>query len=107
MHSRNVRWIAPIEPHLEVRTWGPTRREDFAIWEIVAKVRGGEPIEEVRVEPASGPVRIITPFRRGLPPGSTALFHVELDEWRTATGVVRVIQSGRTEPYEVVLQEPK
>jgi hypothetical protein len=98
--------VAPIEPFLDVWTARQTRSETRAVWDVVMKNRGGETIESVAVEVVSGPAKVVALPRRDLPPGATWIVPVELTDWHTQKGRLRVVQTGRVErTYDVVIEE--
>ena len=100
------RGLAPVEPFLEVTVRLESRLEAYEIWKVVVKVRGGESIDEIRVEPASGPAHVITPPRAGLASGLGTAFRVQLDAVRAPGAVVRVVQTGRvSRTYDARLEE--
>jgi len=101
------RGLAPIEPFLETSARLDVRMEGYENWTVVVRVRGGETIDEVRVEPKSGPVRVVSPARR-LPAGVTTNFHVQVEGGHVAGAAVRVVQSGRVaRAYDVPLEETR
>src|SRR5215813_2993370 len=89
------RGLEPIEPYLEVTTHLELRMDAYEIWQVGVKVRGGERIDEIRVEPTSGPVRVINAARRGLDSGVSTKFGVEVRGNRVPGAAVRVVQTGR------------
>jgi hypothetical protein len=89
------RGLEPIGPSLEVATRLEMRMDAYEIWNVVVKVRGGERIDEVRVEPASGPTRVVTAPVHGLRSGLTTTFRVQVDGNRAPDASVRVVQTGR------------
>jgi hypothetical protein len=103
--------VAPIEPFLDVVLEPSLVNDAQAVFSIIVTARGGETIDEIRIEPVSGPVHVIgeASFKgkdaTGLPAGGSTGFGVELDDPRTSRGVVRVVQKGRVErTYELTLE---
>jgi hypothetical protein len=98
---------APVEPHLEVRAQLEVRMDYYEIWNVVAKARGGETIDEVGLEKATGPTELITFPIRGLRSGVTMVFRLKVEGVRTKDVAVDVVQTGRvSRRYRVPLVEP-
>jgi hypothetical protein len=98
-----------IEPSLDIKVVREVRTEMFDVWDVNITVRGGEPIDEIRLEAASGPVHVITAQGiQGLKSGYKTTFRMQLDDGRTQKGVVRLVQTARvSRTYEVPLEETR
>jgi hypothetical protein len=100
------RGLGPIGPFLEVTTHLETRMDGYEIWNVLVKVRGGERVDEIHVDPTSGPVRVITASRSHLDSGVSTTFRVEVRGNRAPDAAVRVVQTGRVaRTYEAPLVE--
>jgi hypothetical protein len=100
------RGMEPIEPSLEVTTRLEMRTDAYEIWQVGVKVRGGERMDEIRVEPTSGPVRVVTASRSRLDSGVSTVFRVQVDGNHVSGAAVRVMQTGRVpRSYEAPLVE--
>jgi hypothetical protein len=95
--------VAPLGPSLDIHVFRTAHNPQFDKYSVVAVVRGGEPIDEVSIEPLSGPVRIDGNARMpNLPAGWKVNFEVILVGGESAAGRVRVVQKGRaTRTYDV------
>jgi len=93
--------VGAIGPSLDLVAFRTAHNDQFDVWSVVARVRGGETIDEVSIEPLEGPVRIRgNASMRDLPAGWKVNFEVMLVG--AATGKVRVVQkSGATKTYDV------
>jgi hypothetical protein len=98
--------VGGIEPSLKIRKWRSAHNDAFDVWSVFVESHGGEALDEVAVEPVSGP----TSFEGGtsikdLPAQwrVTFLVHIAGPEPRTAR--VRVVQRKGTtsRPYDVDL----
>lgn len=98
---------APIEPFLDLKARRQAHTPRYDIWGVSVTARGGEAIDEVRVEPVRGAISMIGPDAfRGLKAGWSTGFRLQLDEPGDEPAVVRVIQSGRvTRSYELALDD--
>ncbi len=97
---------AEIEPHLDLKVIRTQHSENYDVWTVTIQARGGEPIDEVRIEPVAGPVSIVSkqPYIRPLPAGWSTYFRVQVEAPGTPQGVVRIIQTARvSRTYEVPL----
>lgn len=97
---------APIEPHLDLEVQREMKSPNFEVWGIKAVVRGGEPIDRVRVEVVSGPITIVgADASPPLKAGYTTVFRVQLDGEDRKGAVVRVVQEGRVpRTYDLPLE---
>ncbi len=86
--------LAPVGPFLEVTTKRDARLDAYELWDVDVKVRGGQRLDEVRVDVVSGPAEVVTPPKSGLDSGVTAAFRVRLVGAESPTAVVRVTPRG-------------
>jgi hypothetical protein len=98
---------APIEPYLDLKPVRQAHTSRWDIWGISVTARGGETIDEVRVEQVAGAIHMIGPaVFRGLKAGWSTGFRLQLDDAATAPGAVRVVQVGRvTRTYDLPLDD--
>lgn len=101
--------VLPLGPSLDIRAFRTARNPQFDTYSVVALVRGGEPIDEVSIEPVSGPVRVLgNAVMPNLPAAWKVNFEVILDGGESAAGVVRVVQKGRApRTYDVPIGRTK
>jgi hypothetical protein len=74
---------------------------------VTFRARGGEAIENVRIEPGSGPVEFMLNAGREVPSlkaGWSSFFRVQLNGPKGTKGTVRITQGGRVpRTYDVEL----
>lgn len=87
--------IAPITPSVDIRLTRVTESPQFIGYLVTCMARGAEPADELSIEVASGPVRLVgNTLMKDLPPSWRASFQVQIA--RTGEkGSVRVVQKGR------------
>lgn len=91
-------WLAaaPIEPHLDIQVRRENKTRNYELWGIGVTVRGGEPVDEVRIERVSGPLTFVTqPSIQRMKAGWSAAFRMQLDGEAPGVADVRVVQTGR------------
>ena len=100
---------APIDPFLDVTAVRQIHTENYDVWGITVTSRGGETIDEIRVEIVSGPLHFVGPSSfEGLKAGWSTGIRVQVDDPVTSKGAVRVVQSGRVErTYDLVLEDKR
>ena len=97
--------VGAIEPTLKIRTWRTAHNDQFDVYSGFVESHGGEAIEEIAIEPVSGPVT----FEGGtsmkdLPAQWRVTFEVHITGSGWPSGVVRVVQKGRAaRTYDVTL----
>lgn len=96
-----------IEPSLDFTTRLIRHTGEFGWWEVTFRARGGEAIENVRIEPGSGPVEFMLNAGREVPSlkaGWSSFFRVQLNGPKGTKGTVRITQGGRVpRTYDVEL----
>jgi hypothetical protein len=97
--------VASLGPTLQIVAARGAHNEQFDRYDVVVKVRGGETIDEVSVEPLSGPVRIIEgASMRDLPPAGRVTFQAVVTGGDASECSVRIFQKGRAaRTYDVPL----
>jgi len=102
-----VAWIrvAPLGPTLDIRVTRSFATESQDVYDLRIVARGGEVIDEVRVELLRGSVRVAPPgYTRHLGPGIRYLARVTVADNTPVAPAVRVIQKGRiNRTYDVEL----
>jgi hypothetical protein len=105
---RDVRaYVAPVEPWLDIRVANSGLYAGYELWYVTIAARGGERIDEIRLERASGPVTLApgSDVVRGLDSGWSSVFKVQVDE-RGVKSAIRVVQTARvSRTYLVDLEE--
>lgn len=98
---------APIEPFLDLKPVRQAHTPNYDIWGISVTARGGETIDEIRVEPTAGTIHMVGPaVFRGLKAGWSTGFRLQLDDASASPGAVRIVQVGRvTRSYELPLDD--
>ena len=97
--------VGAIEPTLRIRTWRTAHNDRFDVYSVFVESHGGEAIEEIAIEPVSGPVT----FEGGtsmkdLPAQWRVTFEVHIAGSDFPAGVVRVVQKGRApQTYRIEL----
>ena len=96
-----------IEPHLDLKLRRDMRSENFDVWTITITARGGETIDEIAIEPLSGPVHFVGPrVYSPLKSGWSYAFRAQVDDPGVGKGVVRITQAGRVaRTYDVALED--
>ena len=103
--------VGAIEPSLRIRTWRSAQNDQYDVWSVFVESHGGEKIDEIAIEPVSGPVS----FEGGtsvkdLPAQWRVTFLVHVAAGAKEPAHVRVVQtqSGRDPvTYDVALGETK
>jgi hypothetical protein len=86
--------LEPMVPFLDVEAHRVARTDGYEVWDVAVTARGGETIEEVTIEPVSGPAHIVGGrMYQGLRSGLTRPFRVQLDG-NGNRAVVRIEQKG-------------
>lgn len=97
--------VGEIKPYLDVvsRRWIHT--ENYDLWDVLVTARGGETIDEVRIETLSPRLHLVGPGTyQGLRSGWTKTFRLQFDDPKDATpAFVRVWQHGPVENTKDVM----
>jgi len=101
--------VAPLGPSLDIFTFRTAHNPQFDKYSVVAIARGGEPVDEVSIEPLEGPVRIEgNASMPKLPAGWKVNFEVILVGGEAVSGSVRVVQKGAApRTYDVPIGKAK
>jgi hypothetical protein len=101
--------VAPLGPSLDIYVSRTAHNPQFDMYSVLAVVRGGESIDEMAIEPTSGPLRIVeAASMRDTPPGWKRNFQVMLIGGESASGAVRIVQKGRvSRTYDIPIGETK
>jgi hypothetical protein len=97
--------VGAIEPSLRIRTYLSAQNPAFELWNVFVESHGGEAMDEVSIEPVSGPVT----FDGGtsipnLPAQWRVTFVVRITGPQPRTARVRVLQKGSSsQTYDVDL----
>lgn len=99
--------VAPLGPLLEISVIRAFPRGDQNVFDLRISSRGGEVIEEVRIEPLRGALRVAPPgFTRDLVPGVRYRARVNVSTATEVPAAVRVLQKGRVDrTYDIELAE--
>ncbi len=101
--------VAPLSPTLEikVRHVRAFRSESQSVYDLSIIARGGETIDEVRIELLRGAARIAPPgFTRNLAPGVRFIARVNVGGDTAVPPAVRITQKGRIDrTYDIELVE--
>ncbi len=89
--------VAKMEPFLDIRIVRGVRTAEHDAFDLVVTARGDEPIDEVRVEAISAPLRVVgTSSVRDMSRGRSQTFTLHLPPGTTRASGVRVSQEGAT-----------
>lgn len=97
--------VGDIEPSLKIRTWRSAHNDAFDVYSVFVESHGGETIDEIAIEPVSGPVT----FEGGtsmkdLPAQWRVTFEVHIAGRNSPSGKVRIVQKGRApKTYDIAL----
>lgn len=96
--------VGAVEPSLDIRVFHAAHNARFDVWNVMVSARGGEPIDEVAIEPVSGPVSFEGgTWMKDLPPQWRVSFEVHLEN-TAPSGMVRILQKGKApRSYEVIV----
>jgi hypothetical protein len=101
--------VGAIEPSLRIRTWRSAQNPEFELWSVFAESHGGEALDEVSIEPVSGPVTFDggTSIKE-LPAQWRVTFVVRISGPEPRSARVRVVQKGSSlQSYDVDLGAAK
>lgn len=95
--------MAAFGPFVEVHVTTYAKTDAYAVYYVIAKARGGATIDEVAIEPVSGPVRVLAGASiKDLAPMDRVTFQVRVEG--AGRGAVRLVQKGDgARTYDVTL----
>ena len=98
--------VGGIEPSLRIRTWRSAHNDRFDVWSVFVESHGGEAIDEIAIEPVSGPVTFSGgTSMKDLPAQWRVTFEVHVAANPPTPARVRVVQKGRApQTYDVTLE---
>jgi len=95
--------VGAIEPSLKIRKWRSAQNPAFELWSVFVESHGGEALDEVSIEPVSGPVAFDggTSIKE-LPAEWRVTFVVRITGPEPRAARVRVVQKGSSsQTYDV------
>lgn len=97
--------VAAIEPSLRIRKYRAAHNDVFDEFNVFVESHGGEMLDEVSIEPVSGPVTFTGgTSMKNLPAQWRVTFVVRMPSPGSPKGVVRIVQKGSaSRTYDVEL----